>query len=410
MTMRSDVLLINTVGTGPIATLEADPGLRLSVLTHPEYARFYDPRTPLTEIPDITDLNAVRDAAVRLLRTGTAFDRVIAPSERSLQPAGYLRSFLGLPGPGYEVMNRFSNKYTMKRALRAAGLPVAPFAPLGSLTDLPDIANRLGWPLVVKPVIGAAARNTHVVADPAAYRELLDSPHAAALHACRYPLLAERFVEVTAELRCDAVVSDGSVRFASVSRYVVPPLARRGRIAGSYTLAGGSRDLDPVRELNDAVIAALGLREGVTHLEVLRTPEGDLVGEISARPGGGGIDEVIRLRYGVDLWQEFVNVSVGREPDCAVTDSGGVVIGCMLPAAPGRVEEVTPPAELATVPGVVGVDLHLAPGDVVTDEWNSSVCAGLLYLRAPDEAAVPGLLAGVERAFTLTTRPVVTAP
>jgi len=399
-----NALLINTVSTEPIEALETDPELRLTVLTHPEYAHYYRPETPVVLVNDVTDLRQVGDAVVELIRT-RPIDYVVAPSERGLQPAGYVRSFLGLPGTGYDTANRFSNKYAMKRALAAAGLPVAPFAALGSLLDLPRLATELGWPVVVKPVIGAAARNTHVLADRAAFAELLSSPHAAGLRDCRYPLILERFVDVDAEFHCDGVVGDGTVRFASVSRYVVPPLVRRGRIAGSYTLPADSPDLAPILELHRAAVVALGLHDGVTHLEVLRTGEGYLIGEISARLGAGGIGELVRLRTGVDLWQAFVDVSVGREPACTPTDSGDVVIACMLPARAGRVEYVTPAVELAALPGVVGVHGLVEPGGVVPDEVSSGVYAGLVYLRAPAEAAVPAMIAALERAFTLTVSP-----
>ncbi|WP_329044095.1 ATP-grasp domain-containing protein [Amycolatopsis sp. NBC_01488] len=399
-----DTLLINTVSTDPIESLETDPEIRLTVLTHPEYAHHYRPDTPVLLVDDVTDLHQVRNTVVELIRT-RPIDHVVAPSERGLQPAGYLRSFLGLPGTGYDTANRFSNKYAMKRALAAAGLPVAPFAPLGSLADLPRRATELGWPVVVKPVIGAAARDTHVLADPAAFTELLSSPHAAGLRDCRYPLILERFVDVEAEFHCDGVVSDGVVRFASVSRYVLPPLVRRGRIAGSYTLPADSPELAPIAELHRAAVVALGLRDGVTHLEVLRTGAGFLIGEISARPGAGGIGEMVRLRHGVDLWQALIDVSVGREPACTSTDSGDVVIACMLPARPGRVEYVTPAAALAALPGVVGVRGLVEPGAVVPDESSSGIYAGVVFLRAPTEAAVPAKIAALERAFTLNVSP-----
>ncbi|HEY7008804.1 MAG TPA: hypothetical protein VH395_07685 [Jatrophihabitantaceae bacterium] len=403
-----NALLINTVSTDPIESLETDPDIALTVLTHPEYAHHYRPETPVVLVDDVTDLRQVRDAAVEIMRT-TPIDRVIAPSERGLQPAGYLRSFLGLPGIGYDVANRFSNKYAMKRALATAELPVAPFAVLGGLHDLPQHASELGWPVVVKPVIGAASRNTHVLADPAAFAELLSAPHAAGLRECRYPLILERYIDVDAEFHCDGVVTDGTVRFASVSQYVLPPLTRRGHIAGSYTLPAGSPDIEPITELHRAAVAALGLRDGVTHLEVLRTGGEYLIGEISARPGAGGIGDLVRLRDGVDLWQAFVDVSVGREPVCTPTDSGDVVVACMLPAQAGRVEYVTPAEELTELPGVVDVQELVMPGEIVSAEMSSSVRAGLVFLRAPDEAAVPVMIGELERAFTLSVTPATAA-
>jgi hypothetical protein len=398
--MTVNALLLNTVSTEPIDLLETDPSIRLTVLTHPEYAHYYRHDTDVVLTDDVTDLCRVRDVVVDLMRT-RPISHVIAPSERGLQGSGFLRSFLGLPGTGYETSNLFSNKLAMKRRLAEAGLPVAPFTALGSLADLPARAAELGWPVVVKPVLGAAARDTHVVTGPAAFAELMAAPHAAGLRTSRYPLILERFVDVEAELHCDGIVSGGTVRFDPVSRYVLPPLRRREHISGSYTLPGNSADVRPVRELHQAVVAAFGLRDGITHLEVLRTPDGYLIGEISCRPGGSGIGDMLRLRYGVDIWQALVDVSVGREPRCAPVDTGGVVVMAMLPASPGRVEQVTSAAELAAMPGVLDVQRLMEPGSVVSGERSSIICAGLVYLRVPDEAAVAPRLADLDRAFTL---------
>jgi biotin carboxylase len=403
-----NTLLINTVSTEPIESLETDPEIALTVLTHPEYAHHYRAETPLVPVSDVTDLRQVRDAAVGILRS-RPIDRIVAPSERGLQPAGYLRSFLGLPGTGYDVANLFSNKYAMKRALAAAGLPVAPFAALGGLDDLPRRAAGLGWPVVVKPVIGAAARHTHVLTGEHDFAELLTGPYAAGLRDCPYPFILERFVDVEAEFHCDGVVVDGAVRYLSLSQYLMPPLVRRGHVAGSYTLAADNPERAPLVELHAAAVTALGLRDGVTHLEVLRTRDGYLVGEISTRPGAGGTGDLVRLSDGVDLWQALIDVSVGREPACTPNGTGDVVVACMLPARPGRVEQVTPAAELAALPGVVDVQKLVQPGGIVSDELSSSIYAGLVFLRAPDEATVPAMVAAVERAFSLSVTPALEA-
>ncbi|GAB3885709.1 hypothetical protein GCM10029964_048810 [Kibdelosporangium lantanae] len=230
MTVPINALLVNTVSREPIDLLERDADIRLTVLTHPEYAHFYRDTTDVVLVDDVTDLLQVRDKVVELRRTRPV-DHVIAPSERGLQPSGYLRSFLGLPGTGWETSNLFSNKYAMKRRLAEAGLPVAPFTDLPSLADLPSRADHLGWPVVVKPVLGAAARDTHVLADAASFAAL-DAP---GLRTTRYPLILERFVDVEAEFHCDGVVQDGEVLFEPVSRYVLPPLRRRHQVSGSYT-------------------------------------------------------------------------------------------------------------------------------------------------------------------------------
>src|SRR5205814_2069912 len=78
--------------------------------------------------------------------------RVLAPFELSVPVAGYLRSYLGLPGLGFETANLFTNKYLMKRRAAAAGLPVTAFRVAYALADVPRKADEIGWPVVINPV------------------------------------------------------------------------------------------------------------------------------------------------------------------------------------------------------------------------------------------------------------------
>ncbi|GAB3885705.1 hypothetical protein GCM10029964_048800 [Kibdelosporangium lantanae] len=160
-----------------------------------------------------------------------------------------------------------------------------------------------------------------------------------------------------------------------------------------------------MRQLHRGAVAAFGLRDGVTHLEVLRTPVGYLIGEISCRPGGCGIGDMLRLAYGVDIWQAHVDVSVGRPARVGSTSSGGVVVMGMLPATAGYVEYATPASELAALPGVLEVHGLATTGSSLADDGSSVVNAGLVYLRVPDEDAVGPCLASLERAFTLRVSP-----
>jgi hypothetical protein len=135
--MPLKVLLVNGWKSGVVARLRASaPAAEVLVITEPACAPMYDPTdTPLRLVDDIADLTAVRTHALALNK-GRPFDYVVSPAERSLPAGGYLRSLLGLPGIGYETANLFSNKAAMKRALSAAGVPVAPFRAVGALARI----------------------------------------------------------------------------------------------------------------------------------------------------------------------------------------------------------------------------------------------------------------------------------
>jgi biotin carboxylase len=254
---------------------------------------------------------------------------IVAPSERSVLVGGYLRSLLGFDGIPFEVANRFTNKLAMKNALSAAGLPHVQYAPLRHLSAMGEVAQKLGWPVMVKPVFGAGGIDSLVVESAAGFARLMASETSRRYQDYPAILLAERYTEIEAEYHCDGLV---------------------------------------------------------------------------------GVVPAIKMQFGVDLWQAFIDVSLSRKVEVSPCRTPGIVVQVMLPAKPGVIRKVSAAAELARLPGVVHVDMILGVGDQVPASLHSSYVSGLVYARVPDEDAVERLRLAVERAYTIKTDPLGGAP
>jgi biotin carboxylase len=166
-------------------------------------------------------------------------------------------------------------------------------------------------------------------------------PAAAGIRDGGFPVIVERFVEIETEYHCDGIVLDGEVAFASVSAYIVPMLQQIGQMGGSITIEEGSPESLVIKDLHRRTVQALGLRSGVTHMELLGTASGFLIGEITCRPAGGGLPELVRLQHGVDLWQAFTDISLGREPRLAPESHDRRVVVVDLPIRAGRVTAIS---------------------------------------------------------------------
>ncbi|GAA4215794.1 ATP-grasp domain-containing protein [Microbispora amethystogenes] len=400
---RPTVLLINSGKTAPVPLLEADDSHLLAVITEPGYRRLYSPGTRVRLVEDIADLHAVEQAGVEIA-AGEPPLAVVAPSERSLVPGAYLRGLFGLDGLDVTTAIGFTSKYAMKRRLRAAGVPVADFALVDGVRDLPRAVGELGWPLVVKPVFGTGSMRTVRLGGRAEFEAALGAGLLAELDDAGRPLIAERWIDMDAEYHCDAVVWDGEVRHAVASRYFEPLLGRLTEVNGSHTLPEGPV-AGSILRLNRKVIEVLGLKAGVTHMEVFEADGRLLVGEIAARPGGGGIPRMIALSTGVDVWRAFVDISLGREPrleprlEPFATD--GIHVNVQLPVKLGKVLEVPPWEEIEKLPGVLEVEPQIAPGDVVQGSIHSSRGAAQVHAWLSSEREA-GLLHDELERFSIT--------
>jgi formate-dependent phosphoribosylglycinamide formyltransferase (GAR transformylase) len=399
-----DVLVVSSYKPLPARLLASELIGRVSVITEPQFADFYGPKARVTTVGSVDDLTAVRDAALGIFAAGRV-DAVLTPAEAGIAASGLLRSHYGVQGIGYETANACSNKYVMKRTLAAAGVPVTAFRPVYRLAEVPAAAAELGWPVVVKPTFGGGAFNVVELHSPGEFEAFAADRRSTGLRAQRTPLLVESLVEMAAEYHCDAVVHEGEPLFAAVSRYHGPVLRSLGGFIGSHPLPHAHPDREAVFALLREVLTAVGLRSGVAHLEVFRTDAGMLVGEIACRPPGGGLVEGLALQYGVDLWQAFLETSLGLPPTLRPRPAGQLVVNSMLPARPGRITAITPAEKLAALPGALQVTMSRRVGDVIDPDLYSTSHTGVVLFAVDSEEEIPGRLRELAQLYQLDVAP-----
>ncbi|WP_051828136.1 ATP-grasp domain-containing protein [Streptomyces bicolor] len=375
--MTRQVLLLNSDKPEVLEALARRPDVTVRVITRKVYADLYRDHD-VAYVDSFADLTQVERAAYELAASGPV-DHVIAATEKSVVAGGLVRTLLGVDGPGVDQSLWATHKRAMKDRLRAAGLPVTDYAQAATVDDVPRAARRTGWPVVIKPVFGAASKSTHRVASPEEFAERHRADAFADVADRRLPVQVERLVEFTHEYHCDGVVQDGEVARAAVSRYFLPPPVTTPSLNSGYVADQTDPFAQQVLALHHEVVAALGLPAGVTHLEVFRTAAGPVIGEVAIRPGGMGISRMWWHAFGVDLWEEFVRVSTGERPSRpAGPPRSGIVGRTRLPALPGLRESV------AALPGVL---------EVLTPEECASPGHLEAYLTAADEASAEAFIA-----------------
>jgi argininosuccinate lyase len=382
--------------------LAGTPSVRLSAIVKAKYAHLYAGVAEVACVSDVASTDEILGAAYSLMR-GEPFDAVVAPLERSIVSAAYLRSYLGIPGMDLPTAARFANKFVMKRRLRADGIPVADFTGLADVGELRTVVRALGLPVVLKPAVGAGTQKTWLLRSETDLDEFLAGSGPASV--AGVPMLVERFVPMRTELHCDAVVVDGAVVSFSASRYFCPLLSDMGGLIGSYTLHESDPLHSGLRDLHDRVIGVLGLDSGVTHLESFDTSSGLVMSEVTCRPGGGGVPHVIETKHGWDIWQGLVATALGRPvpvthraPDPAVTG------WCGLPGRNGVITELTDPDELLRIDGVTRVEMTHRIGQDVSEKMTSTFNAGIAYFTVPDYQRAESVHRELRARYRIRTR------
>lgn len=125
--------------------------------------------------------------------------------------------------------------------------------------------------------------------------------------------LLERFIPGDI-FHVDSIWRHGEMVYAISSAYGTPPLevTTSGGIFTTRVLERGSEPDRTLRTMNQQVLKAFQLRDGVSHTEFIRSHQSGAFYflETSARVGGAHISDLIEAATGINLWAEWAKVEV----------------------------------------------------------------------------------------------------
>lgn len=264
----------------------------------------------LVRVENLMSAREVGDAVEALKeRHGQPF-RILGILEAMMVQLAEVRERFGVEGTPVRTATLFREKALMKDALRAAGLPVARHKLLTSARDADEFAAEVGFPMVVKPPAGMGGKATYRVR---ARGELLGLLRALDVGPSD-PLLAEEML-VGAEHSFETITVGGEPLVSSFSNYLPGCLEvlETPWIQWACVLP---REVDTplhdrARAMGFAAVRALGLEDGMTHMEWFERADGSLaIGEIAQRPPGPQLLQMTGLVHDVDPYRAWARAVV----------------------------------------------------------------------------------------------------
>jgi len=255
-------------------------------------------------VPDLERYEALEHAARLLVGRHGRLHRVESLNEHWLVHEARLREALHVQGPRPAEVTRLRSKEGMRALFRSQGLPCTEGEPCRTPEQVRAFAERVGWPVVLKPDVGVGAQRTRRCDGPLDLDEALRQPLAG--------MVVERFVEgrlTSYDGLCDA---QGRVLFQSSQVYGagVMETVNEQRTASFHS----RRTLPTALEaLGRAAVAACGLRERFFHVELFEESGGYRLLEVNVRPPGGFIVEMMSHASGGDLYRLWAKMLCGKE-------------------------------------------------------------------------------------------------
>jgi biotin carboxylase len=334
------------------------------------------------EVPRILDEDDVIERVSAWLH-GRTIDRVLANWEVLVLLAARLRERWGVAGMSVDTVEGFRDKQVMKDRLRAAGLRVAKSERVRTASEARDAAERIGYPLILKPIAGAGSSDTYRVDSGAELEDTLARMGRVPEASC------EEFIE-GAEFTFDTVCVRGRPMFENICSYLPKPLECKKHEWVSPVVIT-VRDMTqprfaPAIDLGRKVLSTLRMGDGFTHMEWFLTPSGEAVfGEIGCRPGGACLVDQMNYTIDGDLFCEWARAVCWHAFETSTERKYNTAIVFKRAKGQGRITSIAGLDEFMARHGRwVVEDKLLRPGAMRRNWQQTLISDGYLILRHPD--------------------------
>ena len=262
------------------------------------------------EVGSVCDEAAVM-RALRFIESRKAVDRLEATIEAHIMPIAKVREAAGIPGTSVRTAFLCRDKPARKEVLREGGVACAQSTGASTAAEVMAFAERVGYPLILKPRDGAGASGATRVDSNAELAAALAS------FGGSRSIAVEEFIEGH-EGFYDTLTIGGTIAHDFATHYYPNVLeAMRTRWISPQFIATNRIDQAPayaeVRAMGAKVVKLLGIETSATHMEWFFGSKGLKFSEIGCRPPGVRAWDLYNVGNDMDLYREWaMAVCAGR--------------------------------------------------------------------------------------------------
>lgn len=326
------------------------------------------------------DLNDC-ESLIRAVTDIGGIDGVVSMAEVGVRAAASISATLGLPSITQKAAANATSKAAMRRLWKKMGKYSADFEVVATSGEAEHATSRLGrFPLIFKPdrSFGGSRGVTRVEKQD----DVADAFHAAkAGGLSNSDVVIERWIEGS-EHSAEVLIWQGRTSVLCIGQKVksLPPY--RVDVSVQYPA-----DLTPLQEAAVAdmcqqSVTALGLTQGVAHVEFGYSEDGPVLFELGARCGGGHTPQIAHHVSGVNEFVEACRMACGISPDQFTPRTQRGADYRFLVFEPGTVARIEIPDGLSTNERILDVGLTVHPGDIIRPLHSTADRAGFLVTIA----------------------------
>jgi len=248
---------------------------------------------------------------------------VTAATDFGVLSAAYVAQEMGLPGLKYKVAQLIKNKYRVRKCLYEAHVDDTEQAyEVNADTDIESLAQKLTYPVMVKPCDGSGSRGASRV-DKA--EELKNACTYAMNGSITHRADIETFI-VGQEYGAESLVVDGQIHVLGIMKKWMTKPPYYAELGHAMPCGLPIEVEEKAKACVRNAISALGINFGSVNMDMLITPDGKVyIIDIGARMGGNMIGPcIIPYGTGVDYVGAMIQNAVGDPVNMSVKEQGAV--------------------------------------------------------------------------------------
>ena len=295
---------------------------------------------------------------------------------------------LGLAYNSPEAGLAARDKFAMRTAFAAAGVPSPEFRLVGVDEDVAALAASMAYPCVLKPTRMSGSRGVIRADDPASFaaafariKRLLEAEGGT-------QLLVERFIPGF-EVALEGLLTEGRLQVLALFD---KPDPLDGPFFEETIYVTPSRLSPEVQEqiatCAGAAAAAVGLRHGPLHAELRVNEQGPWMVELAGRSIGGLCSSILEFGADMSLEELILRHALGRDVSAAARREEAVGVMMIPIAAGGWLRDVDGVAQAKAVPLVRDVAISARLNQRIVPLPEGASYLGFIFARGPNAPEV----------------------
>lgn len=359
---------------------------------------------------DFASLESATSAIVEYAREHP-LDAIVAVDDSATLLAASAAAALGLPHNPQEAAEAARDKGIMRTLMSAGGAPCPVFRRFHLTDDTRQIARKVTFPCVVKPLRLSGSRGVIRANSPedleAAFARTKRLLLSEGYHEEQTDILVEDFIPGV-EVALEGLLEDGALRtlalfdkpdpldgpFFEETIYVTPsrlPVETQEAVSSAVAVAAES----------------IGLRDGPVHAELRVNEHGPWMLEIAGRSIGGLCSTVLEFGAGMRLEEILLRHALGMEMQALDRTGAAGVMMIPIPRA-GILHGIEGVERACATPHVTGVEITARLRSPIIPLPEGASYLGFIFARADDPATAEAALRAAHEQLRFDIRPMLT--